>query len=442
MTTGGLRLRGFEKISSEKNPLFTVITVVYNAVDKIEDTIKSVISQSYENVEYIIIDGGSSDGTIDIIKKYEDKIDFWLSEKDSGIYDAMNKGIDLATGDWINFMNAGDCFHDSDVITSFAGIENLQYDVLFGDSVELDRGNERVCCCSSDSEDLLKYPTYRHGSSFVKASVHKLNKFDLSRKDLGFGLDYNCIYSLKVQNYKFHKIDKIVMDYEKEGVSANLFKTYLYIYRTTRKRKPVFSAFYFIGKILHIIKDKTIGKLKSSFLGKILRSFIIYISNYFISFIPVRIVRKVWYKIVLHVKIGKKTDIDMGAYFIFPWRLSIGNNTHINRKCFIDARGRVNIGSSVCISHNVSIMTASHDMNSSDFSYQEKKIVIGDYCFIGVDAVILKGVKLGKGCVVCAGAVVTKDVEDFSIVGGVPAKVIGKRNPALDYKCKAGTYFC
>ncbi len=82
-------------------PLITVITVVYNGEKYLEETIQSVINQTYPNVEYIIIDGGSTDETIDIIKKYEDKIDLWISEKDEGIYDAMNKGIYLATGQWV-----------------------------------------------------------------------------------------------------------------------------------------------------------------------------------------------------------------------------------------------------------------------------------------------------------------------------------------------------
>lgn len=89
-------------------PLISIITVVYNAKEVIEDTILSILKQDIENLEYIIIDGGSSDGTIEIINKYCDDIDFFVSEKDEGIYDAMNKGISMANGQWINFINAGD----------------------------------------------------------------------------------------------------------------------------------------------------------------------------------------------------------------------------------------------------------------------------------------------------------------------------------------------
>ena len=92
----------------QNNPKISIITVVYNGEEFLEETVLSVLNQSYKNIEYIIIDGGSTDGTVDIIKKYEDEIDYWVSEADKGIYDAMNKGIDVATGEWINFINAGD----------------------------------------------------------------------------------------------------------------------------------------------------------------------------------------------------------------------------------------------------------------------------------------------------------------------------------------------
>ena len=92
------------------NTKISVITVVYNAKDTIERTIKSVIAQLYDNYEYIIIDGGSTDGTLDIIEKYRDKISYFISESDEGIYDAMNKGVLKATGDYVAFINADDWY--------------------------------------------------------------------------------------------------------------------------------------------------------------------------------------------------------------------------------------------------------------------------------------------------------------------------------------------
>ena len=123
---GGLRTKGYFKKSFDDKPLISIITVVFNGEKYLEETIQSVINQTYSNVEYIIIDGGSSDGTLDIIKKYEERIDYWVSEKDRGIYDAMNKGIDVASGKWLNFMNGGDEFYDNKVIENI--FKNCSYE--------------------------------------------------------------------------------------------------------------------------------------------------------------------------------------------------------------------------------------------------------------------------------------------------------------------------
>ena len=111
--TGGLRTKGIEKNQPSGDPLISVITVVFNGAATLENTILSVIGQAYKNVEYIIIDGGSTDATLDIIRMYEDNIDYWASEKDAGIYDAMNKGIALAKGDYIGMLNADDYFSNT-----------------------------------------------------------------------------------------------------------------------------------------------------------------------------------------------------------------------------------------------------------------------------------------------------------------------------------------
>lgn len=104
-------------MDSRNNCTISIVTVSYNAVDTIEETIQSVLGQDYEAIEYIVVDGGSTDGTVDIIKKYSDKLSYWVSEPDNGVYDAMNKGITVASGQWINFMNSGDCFFSNHVLS-------------------------------------------------------------------------------------------------------------------------------------------------------------------------------------------------------------------------------------------------------------------------------------------------------------------------------------
>lgn len=151
-------------LSKETDTLISVVTVSYNAVSTIEQTILSVINQTYPNVEYIIIDGGSTDGTVDIIKKYADKIAYWVSEPDKGIYDAMNKGVVVATGEWINFMNAGDIFTDSDVIDKLfhQNIIINRVGIVFGDTLVVFRNREKMYLANLYTTFLcnLIYPTF------------------------------------------------------------------------------------------------------------------------------------------------------------------------------------------------------------------------------------------------------------------------------------------
>ena len=105
---GGLRLQGLRKRSDDKLPVVSIVTVVYNGVDELTSTIESVLSLEYDNIEYIIVDGNSKDGTLELIRSYESVIDYWRSEPDSGIYDAMNKGVEFATGDFVYHLNIGD----------------------------------------------------------------------------------------------------------------------------------------------------------------------------------------------------------------------------------------------------------------------------------------------------------------------------------------------
>lgn len=111
----------------------SIITVVYNGEDLLEETIKSVLNQTYPNIEYIIVDGQSKDGTLDIIKKYDDRISTWISEPDKGLYDAMSKSLGLATGDFVWFMNAGDHVFASDTVEKMVAKYTPETDVLYGE---------------------------------------------------------------------------------------------------------------------------------------------------------------------------------------------------------------------------------------------------------------------------------------------------------------------
>lgn len=140
-------------------------------------------------------------------------------------------------------------------------------------------------------------------------------------------------------------------------------------------------------------------------------------------------------------KIGKRSIVDMNSYFLSPEKLSIGNRSHINRHCTIDARGGVTIKNKVSISHNVTLCSAGHDCQSPDFDYISAPIIIEDYVWIGINATILKGVTIGRGAVIAAGSVVTKNCEPLGIYAGVPAKKIGERKDNMQYAMSKSLYY-
>jgi acetyltransferase-like isoleucine patch superfamily enzyme len=190
-----------------------------------------------------------------------------------------------------------------------------------------------------------------------------------------------------------------------------------------------------IAQLKKIIKkNKFLKQIVLSIYQYFYSFFAQYVLNYVISYIPIFFVRKVYYK-MFGISIGKKTIVNMNQYIIIPGKIVIGNNSHINRGCLLDGRGGLMIGDSVSISHRVSIMTGSHDVNNPCFRGVFLPVTIENYVWIGVNATILQGVRIGEGAVVAAGSVVTKDVEPYTIVGGIPAHKINVRNRELDYKC-------
>jgi acetyltransferase-like isoleucine patch superfamily enzyme len=160
----------------------------------------------------------------------------------------------------------------------------------------------------------------------------------------------------------------------------------------------------------------------------------LYVANSIVAHIPFHCVRLQFYRTVMKVKIGRGSSIFMGAWLDTPGGLVIGNNSTINQKCRMDSRGGLYIGNNVSISAEVCILTAEHDIQSPDFAGVQDHVRIEDYVFVGTRALILPGVTLGTGAVVAAGAVVTKSVEPYVVVGGVPARILGKRNAALEYE--------
>jgi maltose O-acetyltransferase len=154
----------------------------------------------------------------------------------------------------------------------------------------------------------------------------------------------------------------------------------------------------------------------------------------FTGWLPSHVLRRFIYRHLLGVRIGERTSVHLRCRFYRPSGICLGEHTVINREVLLDGRMGLTIGDNVSISEGVGILTLEHDPNSPDFANRGGPVTIHDRVFIGARAIVLPGIELGEGAVVAAGAVVTKDVLPYTIVGGVPAREIGQRNTDLRYQ--------
>ena len=235
----------------------SIVTICFNTMNSIEKTILSVINQTYQNIEYIIIDGGSTDGTVDVIRKYADKIAYWVSEPDKGIYDAMNKGIKVATGGWINFMNAGDRFHSAEVVSSLFSTKTISEnpDVIYGYQIHLFSYGAYVRKYIP-LHNFLKFMPIGHSSSFVKSQLLKEREFDCRYK---VAADYNFFYQLYKEHKRFIFVEELVAEFESEsGVSnSSLFVTM----KETAMINGEYGSMQYFAKMLYVFCNNFLKKV-------------------------------------------------------------------------------------------------------------------------------------------------------------------------------------
>ena len=173
-------------IRKKGSPLVSIITVVFNDAEGLEKTIQSILDQSYTNIEHIIIDGASTDGTLDVIRRTEDKIGYWLSEPDSGLYDAMNKGLKAASGDYVWFMNAGDLIYQDDTTEKIFSGESDPADIYYGDTMVVNDAYEQVGLRRLRPPEQLNWKSFRQGMLVCHQAI-------LVKRDLAD--PYNLRYS-------------------------------------------------------------------------------------------------------------------------------------------------------------------------------------------------------------------------------------------------------
>lgn len=199
----------------------TIVTINYNNSAGLAQTFESIASQKKHDFEYIVIDGGSTDGSVDLIKKYQDIIDIWVSEPDKGIYNAMNKGARLAKGEYITFVNSGDCLADEKVVVDVLAQlgTTKKEDLIFGKVLDIYENRTQVYSFSNELTLLsLHYGVVNHSGCFIKRELQLAHPY---REDLKICSDRQFfIEAIIFDNCSYSHIDRIITHFDKTGISS------------------------------------------------------------------------------------------------------------------------------------------------------------------------------------------------------------------------------
>lgn len=219
-------------MNNHLHPKFSIITVTYQAGKVLEDTIQSVIFQTYRNVEYIIVDGGSMDNTLDIVKKYQDRISIVVSEPDKGLYDAMNKGIRLATGDYVCFLNAGDELHENETLQRMVHTLKTQElpDVIYGETAIVDGEGHFLHMRRLQAPEVLHWKSFKQGmlvchqAFFARRELALAHPYDLQYR---FSADFDWCIRIMKDAKSIHNTHLTLIDYLNEGMTTRNHKASL-----------------------------------------------------------------------------------------------------------------------------------------------------------------------------------------------------------------------
>ena len=273
MVSGGLWSRNIFKDSTPLVPLVSIVTVTYNAQQYLAQALDSILNQTYYNIELIVIDGDSKDRTLEIIQERNGKIDFWISEKDKGIYDAMNRGLKLARGKWIGFKNADD-WYLPDAVENLVKIGSKNNaEVLYGNSFSVIKEFPlEVSPYFTDHKSLGEKSSIDHRSVFFQTEFHKQIPFDLTYK---LAADFDVFCRMKNSGARFVHLNSFISYKRFGGASDNIailretfnikFK-FFGLYKALSSTLKSFFSFYFwkVGNlVLKVILGKKYYKFKS-----------------------------------------------------------------------------------------------------------------------------------------------------------------------------------
>ncbi|WP_264563650.1 glycosyltransferase family 2 protein [Flavobacterium sp. N3904] len=264
----------------------SVITINYNDNKGLYKTINSVLNQTYKDFEFIIIDGGSTDGSKELIEQHSKQVDYWISETDTGVFNAMNKGIKVATGDFVIFMNGGDCFYNSLVLEEIEPLLIDDFDIYYGDNFKETPSSKRLKTYPEKLNFSFFYTSsINHQSTFIRKSLFE--KYFYYNENYKIASDWEFfIYTICHLQVPYKYLNKTIAIYDFTGISSNPKFSMVYKEEKNRTYKKYFAAFYEDYKNVSELKSKRYLQFayikKFKFAWKITKAFV----NLVLFFLP------------------------------------------------------------------------------------------------------------------------------------------------------------
>lgn len=412
-------------------PTISVIVAVRNAAGVLADTLDSLVRQDERDFEVILVDGASTDNTMQVAERYAGLIARSLSEPDDGIADAWNKGIRMATGRWVTFLNAGDYLHPRHFSRARPQLDAAAANsILFCDVLKFKPGGPVSNVISGRAPSVRGIKRggvgFGHPGSFTPlAAFTAVGGFDTRLK---IAIDTDFLLRCVKAQYQFQKFPSVAYMAE-GGVSDRHFGRAMREYYGVVERLGLVSAreagFYGallpqLRRGLHLARKVLFGPLRFA------KHALIASLNLAGAVLPLHSLRRLYFRL-LGFKLGQGASIGMGVQFYQLGKITLGPRSIVNRGCLLDNRAPITVGHDVSIARDVRIFTAGHDTDSPFFEMVSAPVTIGDHAVLFAGAVIMPGVTIGRGAVVYPGSVVTRDVAPMSVVGGVPARTLRSR---------------
>lgn len=419
----------------------TVVTAVRNGAATIRQAIESVLAQDHPAIEYIVIDGGSTDGTCEIIHEYRDRLAYVVSEPDRGISDAWNKGLARATGDYIAFLNADDYYHPYFIRRSLAARTGAVREVIYGATAVVDGDQiEDIIERRFDPRAIAGGFGFRHPSCLVSAGTFAATgPFD---PDVRIACDTDFLLR-SVRHEAVFTYSGAVVFMRRGGVSDRNWqraaREYLgrlqalgFLTEREAARQARLVPWRALNRSWRLMPRLRQAKTQLYFLGLRALNLLHTISPFFI--------RAGLYR-ACGFDVDPTATIQGGVRFFHVGRLAVGAGSVVNRGAYLDNRVGLRIGRHVSVAHDVKIYSLGHEIHDDLFAAKGRTVQVDDYAVLFAGAIVMPGVHIGEGAVVLSGAVVTKDVPPYRVVGGNPARDLGPRDSRPVYRFKRCFWF-